>query len=167
MSKVIEIFDAYREEADKAGRKATADDLCIRRQVVMLEDQEALAKRRNAFREFIKLDPRVDFPDRPAMLDSPSAHTFSIGDEEFIFGKADAVAEQIIGQCRRAGAGNFAALFDRMANTRPAHGLLPRFRRGNDSAVAQGRGLGSLFGYAGAARSAAAPTANADSDRSD
>jgi alkanesulfonate monooxygenase SsuD/methylene tetrahydromethanopterin reductase-like flavin-dependent oxidoreductase (luciferase family) len=115
MSKVIEIFDAYREEADKAGRKATADDLCIRRQVVMLEDQEALAKRRNAFREFIKLDPRVDFPDRPAMLDSPSAHTFSIGDEEFIFGKADAVAEQIIGQCRRAGAGNFAALFDRMA----------------------------------------------------
>ena len=49
------------------------------------------------------------------MLNSPSAHTFSIGDEEFISGKADAVAEQIIGQCRRAGAGNFAALFDRMA----------------------------------------------------
>ena len=115
MNKVIEIFDAYREEADKAGRKTTPDDLCIRRQVVLLEDQEALAKRRNAFREFIKLDPRVDFPDRPAMLDSPSAHTFSIGDEEFISGKADAVAEQIIAQCRSAGAGNFAALFDRMA----------------------------------------------------
>jgi alkanesulfonate monooxygenase SsuD/methylene tetrahydromethanopterin reductase-like flavin-dependent oxidoreductase (luciferase family) len=115
-SKVIEIFDAYRDEADKAGRKAGPDDLCIRRQVAMLEDEAALAKRKNAFREFIKLDPRVDLPGRPAMLDSPSAHSFSIGDEEFIAGKPAAIAEQIIAQCRSAGAGHFAALFDRMAS---------------------------------------------------
>ena len=44
--KVIEIFDAYRDEAAKAGRKAGPDDLCLRRQVVMEDDPEALAKRR-------------------------------------------------------------------------------------------------------------------------
>jgi alkanesulfonate monooxygenase SsuD/methylene tetrahydromethanopterin reductase-like flavin-dependent oxidoreductase (luciferase family) len=115
-SKVIEIFDAYRDEAHKAGRKVGPDDLCIRRQVVMLDDANEVAKRRRAFRDFIKLDPRVDLPDRPAALDSPSAHSFSIGEEEFIVGSPDAVAEQIIAQCRSAGAGHFAALFDRMAS---------------------------------------------------
>ena len=115
-SKVIEIFDAYRDEARKAGREVGPDDLCIRRQVVMLDDAKEVAKRRQAFREFIKLDPRVDLPDRPAALDSPSAHSFSIGEEEFIVGTPAAVAEQIIAQCRSAGAGHFAALFDRMAS---------------------------------------------------
>ena len=117
-SKVIEIFDAYRDEAAKIGRQAGPDDLCIRRQVVMLDDPVEIAKRREAFREFIKFDPRVDLPGRPAALDSPSAHSFSIGEEEFVVGSAAAVAEQIIAQCRSAGAGHFAALFDRMA--RPA-----------------------------------------------
>ena len=115
-SKVIEIFDAYRDEADKVGRKVGPDDLCIRRQVVMLEDANEVDKRRQAFREFIKLDPRVDLPGRPAARDSPSAHSFSIGEEEFIVGTPAAVAEQIIAQCRSAGAGHFAALFDRMAS---------------------------------------------------
>jgi len=116
LSKVIEIFNAFRDEADKVGRKVGPDDFCIRRQVIMLEDQEALAKRRKMFHEFIKTDPRVSLPGRPAALDSPSAHSFSIGEDEFITGNAAAVAEQIIAQCRSAGAGHFAALFDRMAS---------------------------------------------------
>jgi alkanesulfonate monooxygenase SsuD/methylene tetrahydromethanopterin reductase-like flavin-dependent oxidoreductase (luciferase family) len=115
LSKIIEIFDAYRDEAAKIGRKVGPGDLCIRRQVVMLEDAAAIAKRREAHREFIKFDPRVDLPGRPAALDSPSAHSFSIGEDEFIGGSAAAAAEQIIAQCRSAGAGHFAALFDRMA----------------------------------------------------
>jgi alkanesulfonate monooxygenase SsuD/methylene tetrahydromethanopterin reductase-like flavin-dependent oxidoreductase (luciferase family) len=143
MNKVIEIFDAYREEADKAGRKTTPDDLCIRRQVLMLEDEEALAKRRNAFREFIRADPRVDFPDRPAMLDSPSAHTFSIGDEEFISGKADRCCRRTdhrpMPQRRR---GKFCRAVRSHGDARAAHGLLPRFWRGNDSPAAQRRSLG-------------------------
>ncbi|HUZ31564.1 MAG TPA: LLM class flavin-dependent oxidoreductase [Xanthobacteraceae bacterium] len=114
-SKVIEIFDAYRDEAAKIGRHVGPDDLCLRRQVVMLDDPVQIAQRREAFREFIKFDPRVNLPGQPAALDSPSAHAFSIGEEEFIFGGAVAVAEQIIAQCRSAGAGHFAALFDRMA----------------------------------------------------
>ena len=75
-----------RRGATRPAARLAPDDLCIRRQVAMLEDQEALAQAAERFREFIKLDPRVDFPDRPAMLDTPTAHAFSIGDEEFIAG---------------------------------------------------------------------------------
>jgi alkanesulfonate monooxygenase SsuD/methylene tetrahydromethanopterin reductase-like flavin-dependent oxidoreductase (luciferase family) len=110
--KIAEIFDAYRDKAEKAGRKVGADDLCVRRQVIMLEDPAALAKRREAFHDFIRLDPRADLPGRPAALDTPSAHSFTIGEDEFIAGSPAAIAEQIIGQCRSVGAGHFAALFD-------------------------------------------------------
>jgi alkanesulfonate monooxygenase SsuD/methylene tetrahydromethanopterin reductase-like flavin-dependent oxidoreductase (luciferase family) len=119
-SKVVEIFDAYRDEADRAGVKVGPDDLCIRRQVTMLADdreaEEALAKRRTDFRNFIQIDPRVDLPGRPAVLDTPTAHAFSIGDEEFIAGTPATVADQIIAQCRDAGAGHFAGIFDRSAS---------------------------------------------------
>jgi alkanesulfonate monooxygenase SsuD/methylene tetrahydromethanopterin reductase-like flavin-dependent oxidoreductase (luciferase family) len=137
LDKVIEIFDAYRDEADKVGRKAGPDDLCIRRQVTMRDDEEALARRRIDYRERLKVDPRVDLPDRPAVLDSPTAHSFTIGDDEFIAGTTSAIAEQIVAQCRRAGAGHFAALFDRSAS--PAQlkdwyrdfgaGVIPMLRR--------------------------------------
>ena len=117
LAKVVEIFDAFRDEADKAGRKVGPDDLCIRRQVTMLEDDRDIpsvvdAQRRN-LRKFLEVDPRLDTPDRPAILDTPTAHAFSVGDEEFVAGTSAAIAEQTIVQCRAAGAGNFAALFDR------------------------------------------------------
>jgi alkanesulfonate monooxygenase SsuD/methylene tetrahydromethanopterin reductase-like flavin-dependent oxidoreductase (luciferase family) len=116
-SKVIEIFDAYRDEAARIGREVRPDDLCIRRQVTLLEDDavraQINAKRRDSYRQRLKADPRVDLPERPALLDSPTAHAFSIGDEEFIAGTPETVAEQIIAQCQEAGAGNFAAVFDR------------------------------------------------------
>lgn len=110
--KVIEIFDAYRDEAAKAGRQASPDDLCLRRQVAMHEDAAALAKRRVAYREFLRFDPRANLPDRPA-LDTPLSHSFSIGEEEFIGGSPAAVAEQVAAQCRSVGAGHFAVLLDR------------------------------------------------------
>jgi hypothetical protein len=47
------------------------------------------------------------------VLDTPSAHAFSIGDDEFIAGTPSTVAEEIIAQCSRTGAGNFAAIFER------------------------------------------------------
>jgi alkanesulfonate monooxygenase SsuD/methylene tetrahydromethanopterin reductase-like flavin-dependent oxidoreductase (luciferase family) len=118
--KIIEIFDAYRDEADKAGRKVGPEDLCIRRQLTMLdrdsEAKEALAVQRKNFREFIQIDPRVDLPGRPAVLDTPTAHAFSIGDEEFIAGTPASVAEEIVAQCQSAGAGHFAAIFNRAAS---------------------------------------------------
>jgi hypothetical protein len=45
------------------------------------------------------------------VLDTPTAHAFSISEEEFIAGTPVAVAQQIVSQCRTAGAGNFAAIF--------------------------------------------------------
>ena len=120
LDKVIEIFDAYRDEAEKAGRKVGPDDLCLRRQVTMLdsdrEAEAALAVRRKMFREFIQIDPRVNLPERPAILDTPTAHAFSIGDDEFIAGTPASVAEQIIAQCRGTGAGHFAGIMDRSAS---------------------------------------------------
>ena len=113
--KVIEIFDAFRDEADKVGRQVGADDLCLRRQVVMHEDEKALAKRRRAYQDFLRFDPRADLPDRPA-LDTPLSHSFSIGEEEFIGGAPEAMAEEIARQCRCAGAGHFAGLFDRFTS---------------------------------------------------
>jgi alkanesulfonate monooxygenase SsuD/methylene tetrahydromethanopterin reductase-like flavin-dependent oxidoreductase (luciferase family) len=115
--KIAEIFDAYRDESDKVGRCARPEDLCVRRQVTLLEDdrqrEDVLASKRTASRERLRADPRLDLPDRPAVLDSPAAHAFSLGDDEFVVGRPRTVAEEIIAQCRRTGAGNFAALFDR------------------------------------------------------
>ena len=117
LAKVVEIFDAFRDEAGKVGRKVGPDDLCIRRQVTMLDDDRDIpavvdARRRTALK-FLEADPRLDTPDRPAILDTPTAHAFSVGDEEFVAGTPAAIAEQTIAQCRAAGAGHFAALFDR------------------------------------------------------
>src|SRR5215469_6120770 len=87
LPKVIEIFDAFRDEADKVGRKVEPNDLCIRRQVTMLEDDRdaaaVLSAQRQATRKFLEADPRLDSPDRPAILDTPTAHAFSVGDDEF------------------------------------------------------------------------------------
>src|SRR5262245_41626842 len=90
LTKIIEIFDAFRDEAAKAGRKVGPDDLCIRRQVLLLEDDRDIAavvdtQRRNT-RKFLEADSRLDTPDRPAILDTPTAHAFSVGDDEFIAG---------------------------------------------------------------------------------
>ncbi len=121
-TKVLEIFDAYRDEADRLGRSAGPDDLCIRRQVTLLDDDsqsdhvqnERLAARRAR----MKSDPRVDLPDRPALLDTPTAHSFTIGAEEFMAGTPASVAQQIVAQCTQVGAGHFAATFDRSQTPR-------------------------------------------------
>jgi alkanesulfonate monooxygenase SsuD/methylene tetrahydromethanopterin reductase-like flavin-dependent oxidoreductase (luciferase family) len=117
LTTVVEIFDAYRDACCKLGREASPDDLCIRRQVTLLEDdslrEETLARRRHASRERLRADPRLELPDRPAVLDTPAAHAFSIGDDEFIAGTPATVADEIVRQCQEAGAGHFAALFDR------------------------------------------------------
>jgi len=117
LAKIVAIFDAFRDEADKIGRKVGPEDLCIRRQVTMLKDDSevsaVLDAQRRATRKHLEADPRLDTPDRPAILDTPTAHAFSVGDEEFIAGTPPAIAKQIIGQCRSAGAGHFAAIFDR------------------------------------------------------
>ena len=48
--------------------------------------------------------------------DAPGpAHSFSVGDEEFVAGTGAGVAEQAIAQCRAVGAGHFLAIFSPFA----------------------------------------------------
>ncbi|HEY2870748.1 MAG TPA: LLM class flavin-dependent oxidoreductase [Reyranella sp.] len=148
LSKIVDIFDAFRDEARKMGRRVGPEDLCIRRQVTMLGDGDDAAAvvdsvLRN-MRKYLEADPRLDTPDRPAVLDTPTAHAFSIGDDEVIAGTTDSVAAQIIEQCSAAGAGHFAANFNR---SQPPEALkawygeygryvIPRLRSANQSTQA-------------------------------
>src|SRR6185503_2702498 len=100
-----------------SGRTVTPDDLCLRRQVMMSKDTAAVAEWRTSYRERLKVDPRLDTADRPALLNA-GAHAFTIGDDEFIGGASAAIADEIVAQCRAAGAGHFAIIFYRAAGPR-------------------------------------------------
>ena len=81
LSKVIEIFDAYRDEADKAGRKARPDDLCIRRQVTMLEDDRERQGNygpagTGSSAKVLVVDPRVTPPSAPRCWTRPARTPF-------------------------------------------------------------------------------------------
>ena len=132
--KVKEIFDAYREEADKAGLTVGPDHLGLRRRVSLLDDdrkaEEVVARQRIESRQRLLSDPRLDTPERPAVLDTPTAHSFTIGDEEFIAGIPATVAKQIIEQCRFVGAGHFLANFDRTSTIEALKDWYHQFGKG-------------------------------------
>jgi alkanesulfonate monooxygenase SsuD/methylene tetrahydromethanopterin reductase-like flavin-dependent oxidoreductase (luciferase family) len=114
--RVRSIFDAYRDEANRVGTPSGLDQMALRRQVSIGSDDVAVraaAKvREQQMRARLLADPRLSAPERE-VLDTPISHAFSIGSDEFIAGSPDSVAEQVIGQCRDAGAGHFLATFDR------------------------------------------------------
>lgn len=115
--RMAQIFDAYREEAARAGHAAGPEQLAIRRNIILAEDGgEAREKARRAlalYRQFLAHDPR--YSDTP-VPDAPGpSHGFSIGEDEFLAGTGEDVAEAIIAQCRRVGAGHFLSTVDRSA----------------------------------------------------
>jgi len=140
-SKVKEIFDAYRDEAAKVGLSVGPEQLGLRRRVTILDNDrgadDILANQRAISRQRLLIDPRVDSPGRPAILDSPNASSFTIGDEEFLAGTPESLAEQIIDQCCEIGAGHFLISFDRTSTIsqlkdwyfRFGEGSIPRLRR--------------------------------------
>jgi alkanesulfonate monooxygenase SsuD/methylene tetrahydromethanopterin reductase-like flavin-dependent oxidoreductase (luciferase family) len=114
--RVKSIFDAYREEAARVGTPCGPDQIALRRQVSIGNDDAAVraaAKlREQQTRARLAADPRLSTPERE-VLDTPSSHAFSIGSDEFIAGSPGNVAEQVIAQCHAVGAGHFLATFDR------------------------------------------------------
>lgn len=113
--KAKEIFDAYNEEAAKAGNPAGPEQLALRRQVVIDLDEAASAERSSQFAQGFRsmlefLDKRTIAPGRKA-LDQPGTHGYTLGDDEFIHGAPRHVAEQAIEQCKRCGAGHFQVIF--------------------------------------------------------
>jgi alkanesulfonate monooxygenase SsuD/methylene tetrahydromethanopterin reductase-like flavin-dependent oxidoreductase (luciferase family) len=117
IDRIAAIFDAYREEAARAGHPAGPDQLAIRRSVIVAPDEaQAVATAATAlqlYRQALTHDPRYTespVPDAPG-----PTHGFSVGADEFIAGTGEHVAEQIIAQCRRVGAGHFLSAVDRRA----------------------------------------------------
>ena len=110
-SQIKAIFDAYREEADRAGLAVGPDHLALRRRVTLAPTEEearayavGVAERITAY---VAKDPRATIKPVP---DAPTGKGFSLSDDEFITGTPADVAERIIDQCREVGAGHFLAV---------------------------------------------------------
>ncbi len=112
--KVKEIFDAYNEEAEKAGNPSGPDCCALRRQIVINSDEamarERLAQHQQIFMQMMSGDKRMASPSKKA-LDAPGTHAFTIAEEEFICGTPDQVAEEVNAQCDATGAGHFLVTF--------------------------------------------------------
>ena len=112
--RIKEIFDAYRDEAQKAGVKAGPDDLAIRRRIAVAPTEaeakgymDAMATR---VRALLARDPRVAAKHVPDSPDRDKQGGFTVSDEEFIHGTPRQVADTSIDQCRRTGAGHFFSI---------------------------------------------------------
>lgn len=110
--KAKEVFDAYNEEAEKSGNPTGPDRLALRRQVIIDIDEKRSSEYAKTFRNMLEtFDVRTIAPGRKA-LDTPTGtHGYTLGDDEFISGSTKEIAEQIIDQCKRSGAGHFLVTF--------------------------------------------------------
>ena len=108
IERVRGVFAAYRAAAAEAGHRVDSRHLGLRRQVFIGDDDAAargLAEQGLRRLQTIMAGvpaPGAGVPDAPR-------HGPLIGDEESISGAPAQVAEQIIDQCRRAGASHFLA----------------------------------------------------------
>jgi alkanesulfonate monooxygenase SsuD/methylene tetrahydromethanopterin reductase-like flavin-dependent oxidoreductase (luciferase family) len=120
--RIKEIFDGYRDEADRCGFKASAADLALRRRVVVAgsrdEAADLVAVIDRRMREMLAQDPRAKLPPkapqdgRSNAVPDASGGGFVLSDDEYIQGTPEIVAEQIIEQCRLIGAANFLAVLN-------------------------------------------------------
>ena len=117
VTRIKEIFDAYRTEADRLGIVHGPDHLAIRRNVSLAPSEAEARERsqmaREAAAKVLAGDPRVR-QQSASLLDAPKAGAgFSVHADEFIAGTPAQVAEQIIAQCRGCGAGHIVAILGR------------------------------------------------------
>ena len=110
-ARIKEIFDSYRDEAQRSGTVASAEHLAIRRNVSIGESEsearEAAETALAVARRVMAGDTRLK-EQRSEILDAPKAGAgFSVHEDEFIAGTPQQVAEQIIEQFRLTGAGHF------------------------------------------------------------
>jgi alkanesulfonate monooxygenase SsuD/methylene tetrahydromethanopterin reductase-like flavin-dependent oxidoreductase (luciferase family) len=117
-ARVKEIFDAYRDEADRCGFRVGPDHLGLRRRVIVAESQseaeEMTAGVQQRLREQLSHDPRANLnagAAKPAgAVPDQGGGGFTLSADEFISGTPAAVADEIIAQCRHVGAGHFLGL---------------------------------------------------------
>jgi alkanesulfonate monooxygenase SsuD/methylene tetrahydromethanopterin reductase-like flavin-dependent oxidoreductase (luciferase family) len=107
------IFDAYRDEAERAGFDAGPDYFALRRRVTVAPTREQARIYADGVTErlksFVAEDNRVsaNIPDAP-----PPSGGFTLSDDEFISGTSRDVAAEIIEQCRLVGAGHFLTVLN-------------------------------------------------------
>ena len=111
------IFDAYREEADRAGNPSGPEQLALRRTVTIAAReaaaQEAGAIMAKVLSQIVAADPRVT---REPVPDAPGpSHSFAVSEDELIAGDPGHVADQIVAQCRAVGAGHFLGIINMVA----------------------------------------------------
>jgi alkanesulfonate monooxygenase SsuD/methylene tetrahydromethanopterin reductase-like flavin-dependent oxidoreductase (luciferase family) len=121
VGRVKEIFDAYREEAERAGNPSGPEQLALRRTVTIAAReaaaQEAGAIMAKVLQHIVAADPRVT---REPVPDAPGpSHSFAVSDEELITGDPAHVTDQIVAQCRAVGAGHFLGIIN-MVGPKPA-----------------------------------------------
>ncbi|MBR0829983.1 LLM class flavin-dependent oxidoreductase [Bradyrhizobium manausense] len=140
VARISEIFDVYRGECNRLGLPSGPDQLAIRRNVSISRDAaEAREEARAAKAATLKIvagDPRV--VDRASStLDAPKAGAgFSLHDDDYVAGTPAQVAEQVIDQCRKCGAGHFLAMLGRSTSPHRRESLalfgeevIPQMRR--------------------------------------
>jgi alkanesulfonate monooxygenase SsuD/methylene tetrahydromethanopterin reductase-like flavin-dependent oxidoreductase (luciferase family) len=119
--RVKEIFDSYRDEADRSGLAAGPDHLALRRRVVVAESDSEAREKSDAVVErvtaMLSKDPRAVIKvagpaSKPVPDDAkpPAGGGFVMSSDELIVGTPPRVAEEIISQCRGVGAGHFLAV---------------------------------------------------------
>ncbi|MBR1175281.1 LLM class flavin-dependent oxidoreductase [Bradyrhizobium sp. KB893862 SZCCT0404] len=140
VTRVIELFDVYRNEADKSGFAVGPEQLAIRRSVSVSRDgaqaREESQAAKAAVLKVVAGDPRVSAR-TSSLPDAPKAGSgFTIHDDDYIAGTPAQVAEQIIEQCRQSGAGHFVSLLGRSLAPRYSENfalfgeeVLPQLRR--------------------------------------
>lgn len=119
-ARIKEIFDSYRNEADRCGFKAGPSDLALRRRVVVARSQseasELVAAVDDKMREMLAHDPRAKLAAKTSengksnAVPDASGGGFTLSGDEFIHGTPSEVAEQIVEQCRVIGAANFLSV---------------------------------------------------------
>ncbi|MBM3607886.1 MAG: LLM class flavin-dependent oxidoreductase [Alphaproteobacteria bacterium] len=110
--KIKSIFDAYREEAQRAGFPSGPDNLALRRRVVIApsrsEALELSAQMTERYKTFTAADARMKMAAVPD--DNHAKGGFSLSADEFIACTPQEAAENIIEQCRHVGAQHFLAV---------------------------------------------------------
>jgi alkanesulfonate monooxygenase SsuD/methylene tetrahydromethanopterin reductase-like flavin-dependent oxidoreductase (luciferase family) len=119
VTRIKEIFDAYRAEADRTDFACGPDHLAIRRNITVAASEAEALETAGAAKEMTRKvtagDPRIK-TGASSLLDAKTG--FAIHDDEFIAGTPAQVAEQIIEQCRACGAGHILAILGRAVDER-------------------------------------------------
>ncbi|MGW5639798.1 LLM class flavin-dependent oxidoreductase [Streptomyces sp. NPDC003832] len=128
---LVPVYEAYQEGARAAGMPTGPDQVGIRRQVMIVEDEADRDLAERLGKEGIEEHLRVT----AESLNIPDAAAMSIARDELIYGTPEQVADEIIRQCQALGVGNFVASFNifDLTELRKVHELfgrevLPRLR---------------------------------------